>query len=279
MLHCLTNKSIAMQTNKIMSASLIDLIFDGHNKDYGAYELRKNYSKRINKAIIITLTIAAVICSTVMLASTSKNRRQPDKLGPEVLISKLDEQPVKPLPEPEPEVREQPRTEAYTAPAIKPDDVVVNTPPTQEELETAVIGTETIDGPVDNGVPQPVGELDGNRGVVEQRPNPEPEEPYRSVEVDAQFSGNWRAFLESNLNADVVTENSAPAGRYTVVIEFVVDKEGKVSDVVALTNHGYGMEAEAIRVIKKSKSWEPAIQNGRKVKAYRRQPIVFEVLE
>ena len=62
-------------------------------------------------------------------------------------------------------------------------------------------------------------------------------------------------------------------------MQFVVDEDGAVSDIKALTNHGYGLEQEAIRVLRKAKKWEPAIQNGRKVKAYRKQPITFQVTE
>ena len=60
-------------------------------------------------------------------------------------------------------------------------------------------------------------------------------------------------------------DNGAPEGTYTVYVQFVVDKEGNISDVKALTNHGYGMEEEAVRVIKKGPNWTPAIQNGRPV--------------
>ena len=59
----------------------------------------------------------------------------------------------------------------------------------------------------------------------------------------------------------------------------VVDRDGKVSDIKALTNHGYEMEQEAIRVLNKSDKWIPANQNGRTVKAYRIQPITFAVTE
>jgi protein TonB len=61
------------------------------------------------------------------------------------------------------------------------------------------------------------------------------------------------------------------------MVQFVVDKEGNISDVKALTNHGYGMEQEAVRAIQKGPKWTPAVQNGRQVKAYRRQPITFQV--
>ena len=59
------------------------------------------------------------------------------------------------------------------------------------------------------------------------------------------------------------------------MVQFVIDQEGKVSEITALTNMGYGMEQEAIRVLKKADKWNPAIQNGRPVKMYRRQPITF----
>jgi protein TonB len=62
-------------------------------------------------------------------------------------------------------------------------------------------------------------------------------------------------------------------------VRFIVSKDGSVSDVVAETNYGYGMEQEAIRVIKKSGRWTPAIQNGRNVTAYKRQSMTWIVSE
>jgi protein TonB len=117
--------------------------------------------------------------------------------------------------------------------------------------------------------------------VEVKKPEPEPE-IFTKVEIDASYPGGpgaWRNFLERNLRADVATENGASPGTYTVVIQFVVDKEGNVSDVKPITSVGYGMEQEAVRVLKKSGKWKPAIQNGREVKAYRKQPITFQIQE
>lgn len=103
---------------------------------------------------------------------------------------------------------------------------------------------------------------------------------YTKVEKEAEFAnglGGWRKYLERNLNASVPNNNGAPAGTYTVIIKFIVSKNGKVSDVQAETKHGYGMEGEAISTIKKSPDWKPAIQNGKPVNAYRRQPITYLV--
>lgn len=105
---------------------------------------------------------------------------------------------------------------------------------------------------------------------------------FDKVEIEASFPGGdekWRNYIERNANGQVATENGAPVGIYTVIVQFVVDKEGNISDVRALTKHGYGMEAEVIRIIQKGPKWNPAIQLGRNVKAYRKQPVTFQVSE
>lgn len=105
---------------------------------------------------------------------------------------------------------------------------------------------------------------------------------FEKVEVEAEFPGGltaWREFIINNLRPDVPVNRGAPAGEYTVVVKFIVDKEGGVTEVKAITNYGYGMEAEVIRMIKKSPKWSPAQQDGRTVNAYRQQPITFLVEE
>ena len=100
------------------------------------------------------------------------------------------------------------------------------------------------------------------------------------IEKEAHFPGtdkSWTNFLERNLNPDVPVRNRAPVGTYMVMVQFVVDKEGRVTDIKPLTKFGFGMEEEVIRILKKSPQWVPAIQFGRNVKAYRRQPVTFVV--
>ena len=88
----------------------------------------------------------------------------------------------------------------------------------------------------------------------------------------------WRKYLEQNLDPNVPVENGAPIGIYTVVVQFIVDKTGVISDIKPLTNFGYGMEQEVIRIMKKSPMWTPASQNNKPVKAYRKQPIIFVLI-
>ena len=103
---------------------------------------------------------------------------------------------------------------------------------------------------------------------------------YEKVDVEAVFPGGhseWRSFLTRNLNSKVPVSKGAKPGTYTVVVQFIVNKNGAISDVRALTNHGFGMEEEAIRVISKGPNWIPATYKGKIVKAYRRQPVTYVI--
>jgi hypothetical protein len=103
---------------------------------------------------------------------------------------------------------------------------------------------------------------------------------FEKVETEASFPGGdagWRKYLETNLDANTPVDNGAPMGKYTVYVQFIVNKDGSISDLKPLTNLGYGLEAEVIRIITKGPRWLPAIQNGHQVRAYRKQPVTFVV--
>ncbi len=99
---------------------------------------------------------------------------------------------------------------------------------------------------------------------------------------EADFTGGenaWRDFLRRTLNASTPANNNAPAGKYLVLVSFIINEDGHVSDIVPLTNPGYGTVPEVIRVINASGLWVPAIRYGRPIKAYRKQPVTFLVDE
>ncbi len=267
-----------MQTNKILSAPLIDLIFDGRNKEYGAYELRSTYERRIKKSLLITFSILAVSIGGAAIAGSMKKVERPIVDRGEVVITQVELiEKIEPIVEPERQQEEVPvKTEKFTDLVIVEDKDFDEPPPSMDDLKNAQIGTVKVDGVDFVGTVTPPQE-GVEIGIVDVKPEEKNDDPISFVEIEAKFNGNWRAFLERNLNAEVPINNNAPAGRYSVVIQFVVDKNGNVSDVTALTSHGYGMEEEAIRVLRKATKWEPAIQNGNQVKAYRRQPITFDV--
>ena len=265
-----------MKSNEILSAQLIDVIFDGRNKAYGAYELRNTYSRRIKKALLVTTIVAGLVFGGAVLANSFKKNVTNYRISQAVDLTAIDDKIPEKLPEPIRKPEPVPvKTEIYTAPVIVDKPVLDNPPPTIDDLVGAKIDDFKQDGVADNNISTPAG-VGGGKDIVEGKIEKEPE-IFTTVEVDAKFNGNWKAFLERNLNPNVAIDNNAPTGRYTVVMQFVVDKDGNVSDIKALTSHGYGMEEEALRVLRKAAKWEPAIQNGIQVKAFRKQGIVFDV--
>ncbi|HZI53905.1 MAG TPA: energy transducer TonB [Chitinophagaceae bacterium] len=266
-----------MDTNKILSADLLDLVFDNRNKDYGAYELRRNYQDRIIKALVLTGLFVMTIFTGVVMANKLKPKKKTYLIPHTVVeISQIipaDKPPELILPPKKPPVQEIQREHFAQIRMVDENDF--DPPPTQDDLVNALIDTKSIDGAVPDGIIT-FETLDENKNIMEDKIVRD-HEPVWIVEIDARFDGNWLRFLERNLNGEVPINNDAPAGSYTVIIQFVVDTDGSISDITALTNHGYGLEQEAIRVIKKATKWEPAFQNGRHVKAYRKQPITFRV--
>ncbi len=273
-----------MEANKILSADVLDIIFDGKNKEYGAYELRKTYNRRITRALIITGSIALLALLTSILSSTLKEKGDKKLKMNEMTIQDVKQEEKKeipPPPPPPPPKQEPPKVEMkqFTPPVIKKDEEVEKPPPPQEELKEAKIDVVSQEGIKDEGIAAPT-DIDQGKQIVEVKKEDDENKIFDKVEIEASFPGGdskWRQYLERNANGQVATDNGAPEGTYTTVVQFVVDKEGNISDVRALTNHGYGMEEEAIRVIKKGPKWSPAVQNGRQVKAYRKQPITFRV--
>jgi protein TonB len=107
---------------------------------------------------------------------------------------------------------------------------------------------------------------------------------FSKVEFEAQFPGGdagWRNFLIDNLKLTKIGkklkfEKGQKRISETVIVKFIVSKDGSISEVTIENEDANPLfKAEAIRVIKDSPNWKPAIQNGRKVNAYRRQPITF----
>ncbi len=98
----------------------------------------------------------------------------------------------------------------------------------------------------------------------------------------AMFPGGvegWINYLQTHLKADIATRKKAPVGNYTVIVSFLVMKDGKINEVKAENDPGYGTAEEAVRVIKNGPDWIPAVQNNRPVIYRQKQNITFQVLE
>ena len=276
-----------MDANKILNTDFLDLLFEDRNKAYGAYELRRSYNKRISTALLVTGGVLLLIFLSSFLANQLNDDSKAELKVQDVVLENVVEEEKKPEPPPPPPPKQEPPPKVemtkFTPPVIVKDEEVKkeDIPPEVEKLEDTKIDVISQEGIKDEGVAVPV--VDEGKAVV-AAPVDETnyDQTFTKVEVEASFpggEGKWRSFLERNLNASAPVDNGAPPGSYTVQVQFIVDKEGNVSDVKALSSHGYGMEEEAVRVIKRGPKWTPAIQNGSQVKAYRKQPITFVVSE
>lgn len=97
---------------------------------------------------------------------------------------------------------------------------------------------------------------------------------------EASFPGGvekWKDYIADTLDVAVPFHHNAPPGEYLVSISFTIDKEGNLSNITPATKHGFGMEEEAVRVIKNSGKWVPAILYGKPIRSHRLQPIQFQV--
>lgn len=275
-----------MEINKILSADVLDIIFDGRNKEYGAYDLRKSYNKRITYALIVTFAVCLLLLLGSILANTFKKESKNQIIVQDVTLEDMKKEEKKPdvPPPPPPPKQEPPKVEItkFTPPKIVKDEEVKDPPPEQEKLADTHIGTVNQEGTKDEGIVAPPVESKGT-GVVEA---PKVEEDYDKVftvvQIEAEFPGGkaaWAKYLERNLNRDLPSENGAPPGKYSVMVSFLVDKNGNISEVTAENDPGYGTKDEAVRVIKKGPAWKPAVQNGRNVAYRARQQITFQVSE
>jgi protein TonB len=273
-----------MEQDKILNADILDILFDGRNKSYGAYELRKTYSSRLTRSLIGT----GLLLLTIFLGSVFANiiEKYSSKDDIEVVDTQLadvkNEPPPPPPPPPPPKAPPPPEINQvkFTPPKIVKDEEVKPEEKIEEIKEDQVISTETVKSDnTDQIVQAPV---EDNTKAVEMPRDDDENKIFTKVEVEADYPGGnnaWRRYLSNNLDGSIPGNEGAPPGTYTVIVRFIVAKDGSISDVQAETDHGYGMEQESVRVIKRSGRWTPAIQNGRNVISYKRQPITWVVQE
>jgi protein TonB len=281
-----------MDANKILSADLIDLIFEGRNKSYGAYELRTGYNKRLRNSLLLTVALGLLILLLSFISSLDLGAKKGQVEIKEVQLEEIkqDEQP-EPPPPPPPKPPEPPKVEMakFTPPKVVKDEDVKEDekPPEVEKLEDTKIGTVNQEGQKDEGIVAPPVEST----VVEAPVQEDYDKVFQKVEIDAEFPGGtngWTRYVtrEIERNIDELQDDGRSG---TVVVLFIVDKEGAVSEVRALpcSEAGVGnclppnskLAEIAVNAIKKGPKWKPAVQNGRNVKAYRRQPVTFQLAE
>ena len=271
----------------LISSDWVDLVFEGRNKAYGAYRLRKSTTKRniLAMVAVVLLLIFAFIILTVKnfvdeqrakVAMTQvaelTNYDQPKKKA-EVKQKKVEV-------EPERVVERVKSSIKFTAPVIKKDEEVKP----DEELKTQdeLMSTKTAIGTFDvKGNDDANGEILKAKEVIAEPEPPKHEEENKVFDIVEQqplFPGGPAAlmkYLSENTKYPVVAQENGVQGRVTV--QFVVEKDGSISDVHVLRGVDPSLDKEAVRVVKSMPRWTPGKQNGITVRVNYRVPVLFRL--
>ncbi|RWY52567.1 energy transducer TonB [Mucilaginibacter gilvus] len=262
----------------ILNQQWIDVVFTGRNKAYGAYELRKENPRHTNKALIIGVAVfvLAISFKTILNKLEGFIPKADEKVKiTEVVLPPppIDENKKPPPPPPEPP---KPKVDQvrFPPPVVKPDNEVrEKEPPTVKELEVADPGQKDQKGDpnADIKIDEPVGNSDVKQ-VVEENPN----QIFTAVEQQPSFGNDDNAFnkyLGKAIRYPAVARENNVQGR--VILTFVVERDGSLTDIKVLRGIGSGCDEEAIRALKSSPKWKPGIQNGRPVRVQFSVPVQF----
>jgi periplasmic protein TonB len=269
-----------METNKILSADVLDILFEGRNKEYGAYALRKGYNGRLGRSLLVMGGVVVVLFMMSFVTRKGGHAVKPPVPDSVTLVNIVPDI-APPPPPPVPVHVQQVATVRDVTIRIVPDDVKTDPIPENKDMDNVKIGTHTLAGTPDDVVAPPASLGDGKRNVVEAPKPAEDEGIYTIVQIESTYPGGvpaWARFLNKSFRYPDGAQNNGTQG--TVVVRFIVDKDGNVSDVEAVSGPDQdGLREEAVRVIKRSGKWIPAVQNGRNVKSYKLQPVVFKIAE
>lgn len=270
----------------------VDMVFAGKNKEYGAYQLRKGTSGRNIKALLILVIAAALVGGFLAWKVIEQKQAEEQQAYMEAMeLAKLQQQakkeekkkePVKPKIEPKKEIPVARETQKFTAPVIKKDELVKeeNQVKQMDKLDEKVaVGTENKEGTKDR-----LAEAVRSDIAVAAPPPPPAPKPEVSnkvfdvVEEMPHFPGGaaaLQAFLSSNTKYPVVAQENGVQGR--VIVSFVVERDGSITDVRVVRSVDPSLDREASRVVRSMPRWSPGKQNGSAVRVKYTVPVVFRL--
>ena len=270
----------------------VELVFEKKNKAYGAYQLRKGTSGRNIKSIIILVVCAAIVGGGLAWKVIEDKRAEDQRAYMEALeLSKLQEQAkkekkeqqeIKPkVEQPKKEIPEVRESQKFTAPVIKKDELVKeeNQVKQMDKLDEKVaVSNVDQEGTKDRTV-----EAVRNDIAVAPPPPEKKEEVkqevtnkvYTIAEQMPSFKGNVNQWLSQNLTYPAAAAENGIQGK--VVVKFVVDEHGNVSDVQVVRSVDPSLDREAVNTVKRMPKWNPGMQNGQPVKVWYTLPVTFKL--
>ncbi|MBS7284792.1 MAG: TonB family protein [Prevotella sp.] len=271
----------------LIDNSWVDLVFENKNKNYGAYQLRKETGKRNVKAMVIVFSTIAIVIA-LFYAKIAIENAMPKKVAIEtdVELSKLAQkkeakverkEPVKV--EQEQKVIEKVKSSVkFTAPEIKKDEDVK--PEDEIKSQDDLAKTNTAIGSFDvKGNDEAAGEvLKAKEVIADEKPKEEETKVFDVVEQMPQFPGGQGAlfeYLSKQIKYPVIAEENGVQGR--VIVTFVVERDGSITDVKVVKSVDPSLDKEAQRVVKGMPRWIPGKQNGSAVRVKYTVPVTFRL--
>ena len=278
----------------LSSRDWCDLVFEGKNKDFGAYVIRTESPKRHTKAVVYTvlgaLLLGLLTFGLIKVNEYMEQKRIADMAEQEEVLIDMSQEAEEP--EQEQERLEQPKPEVLPEEVLKSvkvtelqiveDDKVkkedeIKTQDELKETETAFGQKDNEKGTEDRNVTRTLKEE-----VVVEKPVEKPkevkEEVFRSVEQMPQFPGGEAAlmkYLQSHINYPPMAAENNVQGK--VVVQFVVDKTGRVGEVKVVRSVDKDLDREAARVCKSLPKFTPGRQNGHPVSVWYTLPVFFKL--
>ncbi|MCC2546124.1 energy transducer TonB [Hymenobacter sp. BT175] len=273
-----------MKTLNLFTATLDEIIFEGRNKAYGAFVLRRLYSRHLAIALASTIALCLVLVSLPTLLS----RLFPD---PIVVPPLVTDPPVVTLMNVDVDRQPEPKTVApapthppvTVTPTTRTEYVVVKTltkpEPTTEAVDPIIDGQR---GPATGQIGDDLGPLIGTAGNgkgtdTNATAPPAPTVPFSHAEVMPEFAGGMQAlqrYMQRNLRYPRQALANTVSGK--VFVSFTVNMDGSITDVEVIKGLGYGTEEEASRVVRNMPPWTPGRQNNHAVPVRYTLPITFK---
>ena len=259
------------QKINIYAEEWCDLVFEGKNKTYGAFVLRKFRDRRHRIAVIATFLFFFLAFSIptliAIIAPELKTRHVEVNVLTNIDLEKEKKEPPKLEKEPE-QIKASIK---FTPPVIAPDDQVKEEMRSQDQLNESPVAISIADikGTSEG---KDIAEVEVKKVVEEE------EKPLVVVEQNPEFQGGYEAmlkYLHDHMNYPALAQESAIQG--TVFVQFVVSKTGKISNVKILRGIGGGCDEEAVRVVKEMPNWIPGRQNGQAVPVMYQIPVKFQL--
>lgn len=272
-----------MENENWLKRSMDDIVFDGRNKAYGAFQLRRLYDKHMTRAMLVGMLFFLLAVSTPQIIRLIKGflpEKENDLIMKEVTLAEpppID--PKKPPPPPPPKVDPPPIKDQikFVPPVVKKDEEVLEEeppPPTIDEIKDKEIATETKKGE-EGGVDASLTEPDNPPAppVLEE---PKEEEPFSYVEQMPTFPDGTEAmykYIYDKIKYPAIARENGISGQ--VIVQFVVSKEGEIQKAKVVRGIGGGCNEEALRVVNGMPRWKPGKHNGRAVPVTFTLPIKF----